>query len=127
MSCLLAASLATVTVCVLVACDQKAPCFLCLYRLQSHNRHQSCLCVTIQAQILSPTAAKPRLGHVPQSGKVPIIFFGTVEVTWSTAKDVFSWAQGLKDNLWLKNKSKNRLLFELGFEQVIQLCRPEVF
>ena len=67
---------------------------------------------------MSATAAKPRLGHVPKTGKVPIIFFGTIEVTWSTSKDVFSWSQGLKDNFWSKNKSKNRRPFELGVEQV---------
>ena len=70
---------------------------------------------------MSPTAAKPRLGHVPRTGKLPIIFFGTIEVTWSSSKDVCSWAQGLKDDLWSKNKSKNRQLFDLGVEQVMQM------
>lgn len=72
----------------------------------------------IQAQLLSATAAKPRLGHVPKVGKLPIIFFGTIEVTWSSSKDVCSWAEGLKNDLWSKNKSKNRQLFDLGVEQV---------
>ena len=70
---------------------------------------------------MSATAAKPRLGHVPKTGKVPIIFFGTIEVTWSTSKDIFSWSQGLKHNFWSKNKSKNRRPFELGVEQVTLL------
>jgi len=76
-------------------------------------------CILLQAQILSTTAAKPRLGHVPKVGKLPIIFFGTIEVTWSSSKDVCSWAQGLKNDLWSKNKSKNRQLFDLGVEQVL--------
>ena len=84
--------------------------------------------MTFQAQILSPIAAKPRLGHVPRSGKLPIIFFGTIEVTWSSSKDVCSWALGLKDDLWSKNKSKNRQLFDLGVEQVmrmVQICKRQ--
>jgi len=77
------------------------------------------ICILFQAQILSATAAKPRLGHVPKVGKLPVIFFGTIEVTWSSSKDVCSWAQGLKNDLWSKNKSKNRQLFDLGVEQVL--------
>ena len=77
------------------------------------------VCILFQAQILSATAAKPRLGHVPKVGKLPVIFFGTIEVTWSSSKDVCSWAQGLKNDLWSKNKSKNRQLFDLGVEQVL--------
>lgn len=46
------------------------------------------------------------------------MFFGTIEVAWSSSKDVISWGHGIKDNLWSKNKHKNRQLFDLGFEQV---------
>ncbi|KAL0051651.1 hypothetical protein WJX82_011245 [Trebouxia sp. C0006] len=77
------------------------------------------------AQLLSATAAKPRLGHVPKVGKLPIIFFGTIEVTWSSSKDVCSWAEGLKNDLWSKNKSKNRQLFDLGVEQVRDFLHPK--
>ena len=46
------------------------------------------------------------------------MFFGTIEVAWASSKDVISWGQGIKDNLWSKNKQKNRQVFDLGFEQV---------
>ena len=67
---------------------------------------------------MTATAAKPRLKAEPKPGRLPIMFFGTVEVAWSSSKDVISWGQGIKDNLWSKNKHKNRQLFDLGFEQV---------
>lgn len=46
------------------------------------------------------------------------MFFGTIEVAWASSKDVISWGQGIKDDLWSKNKQKNRQTFDLGFEQV---------
>lgn len=46
------------------------------------------------------------------------MFFGTIEVAWASSKDVISWGQGIKDDLWSRNKQKNRQLFDLGFEQV---------
>lgn len=72
----------------------------------------------LQAQVMTAGAAKPRLGPEPKPGKLAIMFFGTIEVTWSSSKDVCSWAQGIKDDLWSKNKHKNRQLFDLGVEQV---------
>ena len=67
---------------------------------------------------MTAAAAKPRLGHEPKPGRLPVMFFGTIEVTWSSSKDVCSWGQGVKDDLYSKNKQKNRQLFDLGVEQV---------
>lgn len=92
---------------------------LVIYTYITGQAGSDTICILFQAQILSATAAKPRLGHVPKVGKLPVIFFGTIEVTWSSSKDVCSWAQGLKNDLWSKNKSKNRQLFDLGVEQVL--------
>ena len=72
----------------------------------------------LQAQIMTAAAAKLRLGQDPKSARLPIMFFGTTEITWSSSKDVYSWGQGIKDDLWSKNKQRNRQLFDLGVEQV---------
>ena len=67
---------------------------------------------------MTAAAAKPRLRPEPKPGRLPIMFFGTIEVAWASSKDIVSWGQGIKDNLWSKNKHKNRQVFDLGFEQV---------
>ena len=67
---------------------------------------------------MTAAAAKPRLGQDPRSARLPIMFFGTIEVTWSSSKDVYSWGQGIQDDLWSKNKQRNRQLFDVGVEQV---------
>jgi hypothetical protein len=71
----------------------------------------------VQAQVLSDTAARKKLGKVSHKRDldVPVMFFGTLEIAWIGKADILDFASGIKKGFLAKGKQKN---FHKALEQV---------
>ncbi len=78
-----------------------------------------------QAQVLSKAAAKAHLSGVPHKARtdVPVIFFGTNEIAWLGAKDVFGWEAGMRAGFQVKGRKNKK--FVVALEQARSLLAEQ--